>query len=160
MQRAITVAIPLVLCIAALFALKFFLLDRVIVVIPRDSKNMRPAIGKSTTRFTLDVLAVYKRRLRQGDVVAYHLPQNSLLAGRVIALAGDRVTIKAGHVQVNGREYKPQGALLATRMNLSGLLIPRDCVYLLADVRDKDPDSWKVGPIELRYVLGKIQLGK
>lgn len=156
MQRIMQIVVPTLVCAFAMIALKFLLLGSETVIISKTSRGMRPAIGKETEKFTIDRSLVRRRKLKQGDIVAYKLTQKDARAARVIALAGDRVSIKNGKITVNGRSYKVSNVYVMRTMNLPEIRIPRDCVYLLADVRGKEADSWKSGPIALRNVLGKM----
>ena len=159
MHRIMQVAIPLIVCMVVLFALKFFLFGSVSVTIPKKTGGMRPAIGKETERFTIAASPRDRRRIKRGDIVAYRL-RKSIFAARVVALAGDRIAIKDGKVKVNGRALKVPGLRFLGRLQLPEIRVPRDCLYLLTDRAVREMDSTRSGPIDRRMVLGKILINE
>jgi signal peptidase I len=79
---------------------------------------------------------------------------------RVVAVGGDRVAIRGGHVWLNGREQRESFA------NLSGctpgdecdmpreITIPKGYFFMMGDNRGSSADSRVWGPIPKKWVIG------
>jgi signal peptidase I len=78
---------------------------------------------------------------------------------RVVAVGGDRVSMRAGVVVVNGRAEKTPGIRpcgLADCSFPTPIDVPRGTVLLLGDNRAASLDSRYWGPLPVRAVIGRV----
>lgn len=113
--------------------------------------------------------------LKRGDLVLYHVtnaanPEGVMVAGRVAGLAGERVAVADGQVQVNQspvtdvpyfaeQRFRTDlpGMAAASQGKKSSTLVPAASLYLLADGPESDDtlDSRVLGCVPEGNVLGK-----
>jgi signal peptidase I len=101
-----------------------------------------------------------------GDVVAYFVPgkPDTQRVARVVALPGDKLTIervKASDptspllVKVNGKpsnRFKPD----FPEWHFPEIVVPRGCLFLMADKPSEGDDSLRVGPVPFYCIRGKL----
>ncbi|HWH68581.1 MAG TPA: signal peptidase I, partial [Candidatus Sulfotelmatobacter sp.] len=74
---------------------------------------------------------------------------------RVVAVAGDRVTIKEGNVYVNGNPFpEAPGVRLSEEDSPTEITVQPDTVWVLGDNRNNSEDSRWFGPVHLDYIRG------
>ena len=84
---------------------------------------------------------------------------------RVVAVGGDRVAMKRGRLILNGRSVpEPYAQTCATDAPVASdcefprpIEVPRGTVYVLGDNRAFSEDSRFWGPVDVRYVLGRVR---
>lgn len=76
---------------------------------------------------------------------------------RVIALAGETITIKSGHVYIDGRRLVEPYALGSTFPDFGPYRIENDAYFVLGDNRRVSEDSRHFGPVPLKNIKGKIK---
>lgn len=108
--------------------------------------------------FRREAQTLFHDKLKAKDIVAYRVEDNRLF-GRVVAVAGDTVSIsEAGSVSVNGSA--DSGEILFPTYPMGELeypfTVPEGCVFVLGDHRTDTVDSRTVGPIPLESVEGKV----
>ncbi len=82
--------------------------------------------------------------------------RNDRLIKRVIAVAGDEITIKDGYVYVNGEKLdEPYTKTITPDQNISEI-IPEGYVYVMGDNRSNSKDSRSFGSVEIKQIEGKI----
>jgi signal peptidase I len=97
--------------------------------------------------------------IERGDVVVfwYPLDRSKSFIKRVIALPGDSVEIRSGHLYVDDKEllepYVPSFYLDGT--SYSERKIPVDSYFVMGDHRDSSNDSRIFGPVPRQYIYGK-----
>jgi signal peptidase I len=95
----------------------------------------------------------------RGDVVVfwYPLDRSKSFIKRVVALPGETIEIRMGHVYINGAEladqYVPAGYLDGS--NYSPRRIPADSYFVMGDHRDSSNDSRVFGPVTRQFIYGK-----
>lgn len=107
----------------------------------------------------------HPNQLKEDDLVYFHVHSNDAepyYVGRVIALPGQRLAIKRGHVIVEGHEKSEVGIYIDEKQisheTMEEIVIPRDHVFLLCDNRKMAPrDSRRYGPLHYRALLGKVK---
>jgi signal peptidase I len=81
------------------------------------------------------------------------------LIKRVIALPGEEIDLRNGHVVIDGRvldePYLPEGTLTETGPIQIPLTVPEGCVFVLGDNRGDSRDSRYFGPIDEDQIVGR-----
>jgi signal peptidase I len=99
------------------------------------------------------------------DVVYFEYEQKGRsqanFGGRVIGLPGDRIRIQEGDVYRNDGKIDQSyvASSQKTTETLAEIIVPRDCMYVLADNRREfaDLDSRGIGPIGMWSVEGRMR---
>ncbi len=76
---------------------------------------------------------------------------------RVIALAGETITIKSGRVYIDGRRLVEPYAVGPTFPDFGPYRIENDAYFVLGDNRRVSEDSRHFGPVPLKNIKGKIK---
>lgn len=138
------------------------------------SPSMSPTLVKND-RVLVNKLAYRFHDVRRGDVVVFERPpteqaeQIKDLIKRVIALPGERISIRDNHVSVNGRQLdEPYVHGLSTEATVGcgagavqgidsvpGLLIPKGSVFVMGDNRVNSHDGRCFGPISTDLIVGR-----
>jgi signal peptidase I len=104
---------------------------------------------------------------RRGTLVFYRAPEGSaVLAGRVVALSGDDVSLRGGRALVNGRRERTRSILTSESANPqnadgdtptaeSESHVPADHVFILADNRASGTDSRQFGAVPTANIVGR-----
>lgn len=139
--------VVLALCVW-IFLTQLFMLAQV------NGNNMFPAVKDG------DLVLAYRleTEFALDDVVVYTMDGKQLL-GRVVAQAGDTVTLgESGIVNVNGTNKA--GEILYPTYAREGAeepyTVPEGCVYVLGDYRTETTDSRDYGGIPLEAVQAKV----
>jgi signal peptidase I len=84
---------------------------------------------------------------------------DELLIKRVIALPGETVEIRDGHVYINGQQLQEPFTEEATRPGrYSEVTVPPLHVFVLGDNRDRSNDSRSFGPVPIENIVGRAWL--
>lgn len=105
----------------------------------------------------------------RGDIVVFQAPdpydamENHIpVIKRIIGVAGDRVVIRNGHVEVNGivldepYVYEQQPTIATGKA--SAWTVPDGCIFVLGDHREVSMDSRIFGLVPLDRVIGRAWL--
>lgn len=108
-----------------------------------------------------DMILFYRldKDLAVGETVVYTYKKENRI-GRIVAMPGDVVNIdENGLVVNNSHQYEPK-IYKETLPFIEGIKYPvklkENEVFLLADNRDKTFDSRLFGPVDKKYIKGKI----
>ncbi|HZN63184.1 MAG TPA: signal peptidase I [Planctomycetota bacterium] len=101
--------------------------------------------------------------LNPDDVIAFEYAspgvgdKESVRAGRVSAMPGQRVKMVKGDLYINGR--KTGTAVGKPDEGFDEIIVPRDCYFILMDNREVGPtlDSRANGPLGIGAVLGRVK---
>jgi signal peptidase I len=127
------------------------------------SESMVPTL-KVHDRVLVNKLSYKMHPVHRGDIVVFKRPPNEPsdikdLVKRVIALPGETVEGRNGHVYINGRlleePYLPRGTLTET---FSPVTIPANSVWVMGDNRQNSADSHVFGPIRESSIVGRVFL--
>jgi len=119
-------------------------------MMPRLENHERIFINKFLYRF---------RPIERGDVVVFQYPldMSKSYIKRVIGLPGDEVSIRDGHVQVNGKPltepYVPPNYL--DDQNYPSVRVEPNHYYVLGDHRSSSNDSREWGTVDRHCIYGK-----
>ena len=111
-----------------------------------ESTSMRPTLRQGD-RFLVDRGFYRTHSPRRGDVAVYAHPRQAdyVYIKRIVALAGDRIAIRAGRVILNGvaieERYAIPGDPNAFYNNTSEITVPDGYVFVLGDNRSMSSDS-------------------
>ena len=150
--------------VAAPVAIFVFVTSYKTVTISKSDKAMRTAIGV-TNRFTVYPDNRLPRDLKSGQIVAF-TPEGASEAMKfrlawLIAVEGQTVTVKPGkkrhEVRVDGNPIS-HPKKVDTRIRIPGVVVPRGHVFVLFDDSTQEGDSFEVGPLPWRRVIGKAKV--
>lgn len=120
--------------------------------------SMLPGIGNHERVFVNKII-YHVEPIRRGDIIVFHYPVDpaKTLIKRVIGLPGDWVSIKNGHVFVNGKplkeNYIPPGYL--GHSTCAPVHITPHHYYVLGDHRAFSDDSRVWGTVDRKYIYGE-----
>jgi signal peptidase I len=149
------------------------------------SEGMKPTLAIGT-RFTADTRAYDDADPRVGDIVVFHPPRGSdtntcgapkqpdavcaqpaggqsdvTFIKRVVALGGETVAIRGGHVVRNGRTLSEP--YIASCAGGTGCDFPRPVrvpagqAFMLGDNRGNSADSRFFGPVPYGWIVGRVE---
>lgn len=122
-----------------------------------DGRCMEPALHHGERVFT-ERLSYYWREPRRGDVVVFvALDQTrELLVKRVIALPGERISIRDNMVYVNGRPLPEPYRLYKMHGSMCERQVPPGMLFVMGDNRDMSSDSREWGYLPIRNVQARV----
>lgn len=96
------------------------------------------------------------RQPQPGDIVVFRYPRqpDRNFIKRVVALAGDKVEMRAGKVYVNGERMPEAPTVIASEMDSPPQVVPEDSVWVLGDNRNNSEDSRFFGEVPLTHIRG------
>src|SRR5580692_908852 len=97
--------------------------------------------------------------IERGDVVVfwYPLDRSKSFIKRVVALPGETIEIRAGHVYVNGKELPDQYVppQYEDLSDFGPMSVPRGSYFVMGDHRISSNDSRVFGPVASHYIYGR-----
>lgn len=98
----------------------------------------------------------YVRPAKPGDIIVFQYPRDPGrdFIKRVVAVAGDKVAIRAGKVYVNGRLFPEAPSALVADEERGEQVVPPDSVWVLGDNRNNSEDSRYFGEVPLNNIQG------
>lgn len=144
--------------LAIALALAMFIVVFLFQPVKVEGTSMAPTIANQERLFINKFVYDFEP-IRRGDVVVfwYPLDPSKSFIKRVIGLPGDTVTIRRGHVYINGRELREPYVLPRYFDDASypPVHVPKGEYYVMGDHRDSSDDSRVFGPVPRRYIYGK-----
>jgi signal peptidase I len=81
---------------------------------------------------------------------------------RVVAVGGDRLSVRGGRVYINGRPQREPYARLDDACPICNLpqdiTIPDDHYFMMGDNRGASADSREWGPVPEKWIIGEVRL--
>jgi signal peptidase I len=149
----------IVLALLAAVLIKTFLLQA--FYIPSESMDPTLKIGD---RVLVNKLSYKMHDVHRGDIVVFKRPPNEQgsdptikdLIKRVIALPGEKVEGRGGHILIDGKElaepYLPAGV---TTLDFPAQVIPAKSYWVMGDNRPRSKDSRFFGSIGKDLLVGR-----
>jgi signal peptidase I len=149
--------------VAALATASYFFISRYILQsVQVVGASMQPTLHDSDQYF-LNRWVYDFRAPRRGEIVVLRDPTDgAYCVKRVIALPGEAVTLKNGHLLVNGKElpepYLPYGVKTFTPDSVQDVKVAcgKDSYFVLGDNRNNSYDSRFYGPVARKNILGVV----
>lgn len=104
---------------------------------------------------------IYRFRTpHQGEIIVFRYPRqpDRDFIKRVVAVAGDKVEIRAGKVYVNDKLMPEAPTVRADTRDAPPAVVPPDSVWVLGDNRGGSEDSRFFGEVPLDHVKGQAFL--
>jgi signal peptidase I len=156
-----------VVVVLAVLAAAFVVLDKTFLLNPIGPlANEAPTIPACNGRALAEGITYRLRDPRPGEMVVFHASGTTggqispdaksrqlVVAERVAGVPGDLVSVKRGHVYVNGVQLDD----LDTQA-FPAVTVPADEYFLLADNRSDGQDSRNFGPVPRNAIFGRVFL--
>lgn len=148
--------IEIVVIVAAAFAIALLVQAFIVKPFTIHQISMRPTLEEGD-RILLNRLSYHFREPARGDVVVFHSPitEGEDLVKRVVAVAGDWVSVSGGKLYVNGAAQDEPYVL---EQDFEGVLpetlVPAGEVFVMGDNRNNSGDSRLFGPISKDAIIG------
>ena len=143
--------VPLIILLALLIMIVF--IGRPYVV---RGISMQPTLHEGDRVFVVKYR--FGRNPARGDVVVLKdiIGSSEMLIKRVVAVGGDRVTIRNGSVMVNDKYYHNNTEIPLDQPYT--LIVPDDSIFVMGDNESRSFDSRTFGSIRLDKVVGRAVL--
>ena len=156
-RRTIALALAVLIGVAGATAVRALGIRPVQVA----SGSMSPAISRGDSIVVRDLDRDGRRAIAAGDVVMFRFPlgTSGRAIKRVVAAAGDRVTIRRHSVTVNGRRtIRIAGAPSPNAARARVETVPPGNVFLLGDNSTRSIDSRSFGSVPTDEVVARVAL--
>jgi signal peptidase I len=148
--------VEIVVIVAAAFVIALLVQAFIVKPFTIHQVSMRPTLEEGD-RILLNRLVYHFRAPARGDIIVFHSPINDSedLVKRIVGVAGDRVSVSAGVLYVNGAtQDEPYLLEQNFRGELTETLVPDGEVFVMGDNRNNSGDSRLFGPISTRRIIG------
>ena len=135
--------------------LLFLAINAVSARIRVDGSSMVPTLNNG--QFVMVNRLVYKfNDPEHGDIVVFDYPRDpdQEYIKRVIGLPGDTVTLRNGHIYINGQQLD-EPYIVATTRTTGEWKVPGDHLFVLGDNRNNSQDSRNFGFVSMENLIGK-----
>ena len=123
-----------------------------------DGPSMQPNLYRGDRMLT-EKISYHLHPPRRGDVVVVDRPGNQkTLVKRVIAVEGETVKVRDGHVWVDGQPIDEPWVERFGGPGYGPEVVPEDHIFILGDNRAVSHDSRAIGPVPVDAVRGHVVL--
>ncbi len=121
-----------------------------------DGDSMLPSFNNGDY-VIVNRLAYRLGDFQRGDVIVFPYPNNPSedYIKRIIALAGDTVSVQASVVYVNGIALDEPYINEPARVDYPEIVVPEGHVFVMGDNRNNSSDSRHWGPLPIEHIIGK-----
>jgi signal peptidase I len=156
-RRRLRWVVEAVIIVAAAFVLALLIQQFIVKPYTIPSPSMEPTLGLGD-RVLVDRLSYHFRSPKPGDIIVFHPPKTESkepFIKRVVAVAGDTVSVHDGRLWVNGvvqdEPYIKEYPILG---EFSEVTVDADCVWVMGDNRNDSSDSRVFGEVPQKNIVG------
>jgi signal peptidase I len=122
-----------------------------------DGRCMEPNLYHGD-RVLTERLSYRWRAPQRGEVVVFRVPDgtNELMVKRVVALPGERVSIRDGKVYINGRPLPEPYRRHAMNYFMREKTVPEGMLFVMGDNRDVSNDSRDWGFLPMNRIVARV----
>ncbi len=150
-------AISIVVAVVLAFLIRTFIVELYIV----DGPSMRPTL-ESHQRLVVNKFLYKVRPPEHGEILVFRYPRDPSrdFIKRVIAVPGDTIEIKDGHVLVNDQLLSEPYILDTTLTEYPKAVVPEGTIFVMGDNRNNSEDSRfaDVGFVPYDLIKGKAMM--
>lgn len=150
-----------VVSIVAAVVLALFIRTFIVELYIVDGPSMRPTL-QHDNRLVVNKFIYHWREPQKGEIIIFRYPRDPSrdFIKRVIAVGGDTIEMKEGHVYVNDQILHEDYILEKTRTDYPKTTVPEGTLFVCGDNRGNSSDSRfpDVGFLPLENVKGKAML--
>ncbi len=133
------------------FLINVFVAEAVVV----DGPSMQPNLYRGY-RLMTEKISYRFHSPRRGDVVIIERPVNEVpLVKRVVALPGELVEVRNGHVYIDDKPLQEPWVENFGGPNYPATRVPLGHVFVLGDNRGNSRDSRAIGPVAIETIKGR-----
>ncbi len=128
----------------------------VVEVFVVDGRSMEPTL-KTGERLLVNKFTYRLNEPQPGEVIVFRYPRqpDRDFIKRVMAVPGDKIEIKRGHVFVNGQEVAEPYLQFRGEGDWPVREVPPESVWVLGDNRNNSEDSRYFGEVPLKNIKGR-----
>ncbi len=156
-QFIIRQARDLVIALGLAFLASLFLNTFVAHAVSIDQgPSMQPNLYRGD-RVLIEKISLIFRAPQRGDIVVANRPGEPIsLIKRVVALPGERVAVRGGHVWINDAPLAEPWVMYLGGPDYPATVVPPDHVFILGDNRAESRDSRTFGPVRFDEIAGRV----
>jgi signal peptidase I len=149
--------IETVIIVVAAFVLAILIQQFIVKPFAIPSPSMEPTLVEGD-RVLVNRLSYHFRSPERGDVIVFHPPlieDSEPYIKRVVAIAGDRVSLHDGQIWLNGvaqeEPFIKEHPILG---DFAEVTISEGCVWVMGDNRNNSGDSRRFGEVSTDRIIG------
>jgi signal peptidase I len=122
-----------------------------------SGRSMEPTLWNNE-KVLVGKVEYYYSQPKRGDIIIVRYPdRDENIIKRVVATAGETVSVSGGCAYVNGKELDEPYILEDINGDYADFKVPEGMIFVMGDNRNNSEDSRmsEVGPVPLNKVLGK-----
>ena len=156
-RRALRLARELVIALGLAFLGSLVLNTFVAHAVSIDQgPSMQPNLYRGD-RVMIEKISLNFRVPQRGDIIVISRPGEPIsLIKRVLALPGERVEVRRGHVWINAAPLAEPWVMYFGGPDYPVTLVPPDHIFILGDNRPESRDSRMFGPVPLSEIEGRV----